>query len=131
MTQAKSMRQIRTPDGIWKLPDTININDLSWLKTVNTALTNLKRRATHRIMLVLNNYVEVVMHTNVPPEKYSTIIKALDDYKDERLDVTYMPLMQEYIIENATVKFDDTLFEQQIQERIMQHLNRAAIQHAA
>ena len=125
------MRQIRTPDGIWKLPDTINTNDLSWLKTVNTALTNLKRRATHRIMLVLNNYVEVVMHTNVPPEKYSTIMKALDDYKDERLDVTYMPLMQEYIIENATVKFDDTLFEQQIQERIMQHLNRAAIQHAA
>jgi hypothetical protein len=125
------MRQIRTPDGIWKLPDTINTTDLSWLKTVNAVLTNLKRRATHRIMLVLNNYVEVVMHTNVPPEKYSTIMKALDDYKDERLDVSYMPLMQEYIMEHATVKFDDTLFEQQIQERIMQHLSRAAMQHAA
>jgi non-homologous end joining protein Ku len=125
------MRQIRTPDGIWKLPETINTDDLSWLKTVNEALTNLKRRAAHRVMVVLNNYVEVVMHTNVPPEKYRQVMNALDGYKDEPLDVTYMPLMKQYIIDNWVATFNDSLFEDQIQERIMAHLNRASIQHAA
>lgn len=125
------MRQIRTPDGIWKLPETINTDDLTWLKTVNEALTNLKKRATHRVMIVLNNYVDVVMHTNVPPEKYRAVMKALDDYKDEHLDVAHMPLMKQYIIDNFVSTFNDSLFEAQIQERIAAHLSHAKIQHAA
>jgi len=32
------MRQIRTPDGIWNLPETINTEDPAWLKLVNEAL---------------------------------------------------------------------------------------------
>ena len=125
------MRQIRTPDGIWNLPEAGNTNDPVWLKTVNEALNNLKKRATHRAMLVLDNYVEVVMHRNVPPERYSSIMKALDHYKDEYLNVDYMPLMKEYLAINFVAKFDDSLFGQQIQERIAAHLHMAQMQHAA
>ena len=125
------MRQIRTPDGIWNLPDTSNTNDPAWLKTVNEALRNLKKRATHRVMLVLNNYVDVVMHRNVPPEKYTQIMRALDDYKDEPFDVDYMPLMKQYLSVNAVAVFNDSLFEAQIQERITAHLNMPRMQYAA
>jgi len=125
------MRQIRTPNGIWNLPETINTEDPAWLKLVNEALKNLRCRATHRIMLVLNNYIEVVMHTNLPPEKYSQVMRALDDYKDEPLDVAYMPLMKQYITEHAVTIFNDALFEEQIQERINRYLRRDSMQHAA
>ena len=125
------MRQIRTPDGIWNLPDTSNTNDPAWLKTVNEALRNLKKRATHRVMLVLNNYVDVVMHRNVPPEKYTQTMRALDDYKDEPFDVDYMPLMKQYLSVNDVAVFNDSLFEAQIQERITAHLNMARMQYAA
>ena len=125
------MRQIRTPDGIWNLPDTSNTNDPAWLKTVNEALRNLKKRATHRVMLVLNNYVDAVMHRNVPPEKYTQIMRALDDYKDEPFDVDYMPLMKQYLSVNDVAVFNDSLFEAQIQERITAHLNMARMQYAA
>ena len=125
------MRQIRTPDGIWNLPDTSNTNDPAWLKTVNEALRNLKKRATHRVMLDLNNYVDVVMHRNVPPEKYTQIMRALDDYKDEPFDVDYMPLMKQYLSVNDVAVFNDSLFEAQIQERITAHLNMARMQYAA
>ncbi len=125
------MRQVRTPDGIWNLPDTSNTNDPAWLKTVNEALRNLKKRATHRVMLVLNNYVDVVMHRNVPPEKYTQIMRALDDYKDEPFDVDYMPLMKQYLSVNDVAVFNDSLFEAQIQERITAHLNMARMQYAA
>ena len=125
------MRQIRTPDGIWNLPDTSNTNDPAWLKTVNEALRNLKKRATHRVMLDLNNYVDVVMHRNVPPEKYTQIMRALDDYKDEPFDVDYMPLMKQYLSVNDVAVFNDSLFEAQIQQRITAHLNMARMQYAA
>ena len=125
------MRQIRTPDGIWNLPDTSNTNDPAWLKTVNEALRNLKKRATHRVMLVLNNYVDVVMHRNIPPGKYTQIMRALDDYKDEPFDVDYMPLMKQYLSVNAVAVFNDSLFEAQIQERITAHLNMTRMQYAA
>ncbi|HEY8937140.1 MAG TPA: hypothetical protein VIM65_18065 [Cyclobacteriaceae bacterium] len=125
------MRQIRTPDGIWNLPETTNTDDAAWLKPVNDALKNLKCRATHRIMLVLNNYIEVVMHTNLPPEKYRQVMHALDDYKDEPFDVAYMPLMKQYIIEHAVTIFNDSLFEEQIQERIKAYLRSGVMQHAA
>jgi hypothetical protein len=113
------------------LPDTSNTKDPAWLKTVNEALRNLKKRATHRVMLVLTNYVDVVMHRNVPPEKYTQIMRALDDYKDEPFDVDYMPLMKQYLSVNDVAVFNDSLFEAQIQERITAHLNIARMQYAA
>lgn len=113
------MKRIRTFHGVSRLPESGNE---SILKVANQLIMEHRKVAVRHTLAALDNYVEVVLHQELPKEKEVVVREALHNYKDQPIDIANLPELMEKILSQDLTEIHPDLFVKEINDTITTYL---------